>query len=159
MTETAPWQTLEIQGLVTILLLSHRRAFDSPLLASDRAGTSRRLSAQELFNSSMAVLAHDNTSDPALTYANATALKLWQRTWTQMIGMPSRLTAAQSERRERAASLKQALAQDAINTYTGLRVDRFGRQFMIRNARIWTLWDEEGRRCGQAAAFSSWWWV
>ena len=79
MTETAPWQTLEIQGLVTILLLSHRRAFDSPLLASDRPGTSRRLSAQELFNSSMAVLAHDNTSDPALTYANATALKLWHR--------------------------------------------------------------------------------
>jgi len=59
--ETSPWQTLEIQGLVTILMRSHRRAFDTPLLASDRQGTSRRLSAQELFNSSMAVLAHDKT--------------------------------------------------------------------------------------------------
>ena len=159
MPETAPWQTREIQGLVAILLLSHRRAFNSPLLTSDRPGTSRRLTAQELFNSSMAVLAHNNSGDPALTYANATALRLWQRPWQEMVGMPSRLTAAPSERKERAASLKQALACDAINTYMGIRVDRYGRQFMIRNARIWTLWDEEGRRCGQAAAFSSWWWM
>lgn len=148
-----------MQGLVSILLLSHRRAFDCPLLASDRPGTSRRLTAQELFNSSMAVLAHNNAGDPALTYANATALRLWKRPWNEMVGMPSRLTAAQSERKERAASLKQALAIDAINTYSGIRVDRCGRQFMIHNARIWTLWDEEGRRCGQAAAFSSWWWL
>jgi len=148
-----------MQGLVSILLLSHRRAFDSPLLASDRPGTSRRLTAQELFNSSMAVLAHNNAGDPALTYANATALRLWKRPWNEMVGMPSRLTAAQSERKERAASLKQALAIDAINTYSGIRMDRCGRQFMIHNARIWTLWDEEGRRCGQAAAFSSWWWL
>ena len=148
-----------MQGLVSILLLSHRRAFDCPLLASDRPGTSRRLTAQELFNSSMAVLAHNNAGDPALTYANATALRLWKRPWNEMVGMPSRLTAAQSERKERAASLKQALAIDAINTYSGIRMDRCGRQFMIHNARIWTLWDEEGRRCGQAAAFSSWWWL
>ena len=148
-----------MQGLVSILLLSHRRAFDCPLLASDRPGTSRRLTAQELFNSSMAVLAHNNAGDPALTYANATALRLWKRPWNEMVGMPSRLTAAQSERKERAASLKLALVRDAINTYSGIRVDRCGRQFMIHNARIWTLWDEEGRRCGQAAAFSSWWWL
>ena len=148
-----------MQGLVSILLLSHRRAFACPLLASDRPGTSRRLTAQELFNSSMAVLAHNNAGDPALTYANATALRLWKRPWNEMVGMPSRLTAAQSERKERAASLKLALVRDAINTYSGIRVDRCGRQFMIRNARIWTLWDEEGRRCGQAAAFSSGWWL
>ncbi|MGB1196199.1 MAG: MEKHLA domain-containing protein [Synechococcus sp.] len=159
MPETAPWQTREMQGLVSILLLSHRRAFDCPLLASDRPGTSRRLTAQELFNSSMAVLAHNNAGDPALTYANATALRLWKRPWSEMVGMPSRLTAAQSERKERAASLKLALVRDAINTYSGIRVDRCGRQFMIHNARIWTLWDEEGRRCGQAAAFNSWWWL
>ena len=148
-----------MQGLVSILLLSHRRAFACPLLASDRPGTSRRLTAQELFNSSMAVLAHNNAGDPALTYANATALRLWKRPWNEMVGMPSRLTAAQSERKERAASLKLALVRDAINTYSGIRVDRCGRQFMIHNARIWTLWDEEGRRCGQAAAFNSWWWL
>ena len=148
-----------MQGLVSILLLSHRRAFACPLLASDRPGTSRRLTAQELFNSSMAVLAHNNAGDPALTYANATALRLWKRPWNEMVGMPSRLTAAQSERNERSASLKQALARDAIKTYSGIRVDRCGRPFMIHNARIWTLWDEEGRRCGQAAAFSSWWWL
>lgn len=159
MPETAPWQTLEIQGLITSLLLSHRRAFNSPLLACDRPGTSRRLSAQELFSSSMAVLAHNNAGDPCLTYANATALTLWKRPWSDMVGMPSRLTAAPSERLERTASLKQALARESINTYSGIRVDRHGQSFLIRNARIWTLWDEEGRRWGQAAAFSSWWWL
>ena len=27
-----------------------------------------------------------------------------------------------------------------------------------RDARIWTLWDEENLCCGQAACFSDWWW-
>ena len=107
----------------------------------------------------MAVLAHNNAGDPALNYATTTAREPWKRPWNEMVGRPSRLPAAPSERRERAASLNQALARDAINTYNGIRVDQCGRQFMIRNSRIWRLWDEEGRRCGQAAAFSSWWWL
>ena len=55
--------------------------------------------------------------------------------------------------------LFQSQIHDAMRGYGGVRIDQQGQLFMIRNARIWTLWDEEGRRCGQAAAFSSWWWL
>lgn len=162
--EEAPWLSLEKRGLVNILLLSHQRAFGTPLLAGDRTGSSRRLACQELFAVDMAVLAHDGAAldsneGPRLTYANAAALRLWRHTWPTMIGMPSKLTAPANARRERAQALQTAQRRDAYQGYRGIRIDREGRRFMINNASIWTLWDEEGRACGQAAAFSDWWWL
>jgi len=155
----APWLNPETQGLVNILLRSHQRAFGSSLLAGDRPGSSRRLASQELFATTTAVLAHDGNSDPRLTYANAAAIRLWRRPWNDMVGMHSRLTAPASERQERAAALNHAQRRDAFQGYRGIRMDSEGRRFVINNARIWTLWDEESRICGQAAAFASWWWL
>ena len=158
----APWLSLATQGLVTLLLRSHQRAFGQPLLACDRSGNARRLICQELFAADMAVLAHDGAAldageGPRLTYANAAALRLWQRPWSAMVGMPSRRTAPESERRERAQALSTAQQRDAFRGYRGIRIDRNGRRFVINNARIWTLWDGNGRACGQAAAFADWW--
>ncbi len=113
-------------------------------------------SGQDLFSSDVAVLAHDNSRDPLLIYANATALRLWERPWEDMIGMPSRYTAEAEARSQRDSALQQAKQGDAFEGYSGVRVSRTGQRFMISNARIWTLWDETGRDCGQAAAFSSW---
>ena len=72
--------------------------------------------------------------------------------------MPSRLTAPEEERSERQTALIEAQTKEAIRGYSGTRVSHSGRRFQIRDARIWTLWDEENRRCGQAACFSDWWW-
>ena len=105
------------------------------------------------------MLAHGNSADPVLVYANAAALQLWGRPWADMVGMPSRLTAPDEVRSERRQALQVAQRQEAIRRYGGVRIDRAGRRFMIRNARIWTLWDEEQRSCGQAACFSDWWWL
>ena len=150
--ESEPWQTTASQCLISRLMLSHQRAFKRPLLTcSDQA--------KELFSSEMAVLAHDNSSDPRLIYANATALRLWERSWQEMIGMPSRCTAEEAAREQRASALQHAQNQDAFEGYSGVRVSRTGQRFMINNARIWTLWDDKGRNCGQAAAFSSWSWL
>ena len=147
MAEAAPWQTPETLILVSRLMSSHQRAFDKPLVDC---------SIQDLFSSEMAVLAHDNSSDPLLIYANATALRLWERSWEAMIGMPSRYTAEAEERVQRASALQQAQQRDACEGYSGVRVSRTGQRFMISNARIWTLWDDKNCNCGQAAAFSSW---
>ena len=76
--------------------------------------------------------------------------------WEAMIGMPSRYTAEAEERVQRASALQQAQQRDACEGYSGVRVSRTGQRFMMSNARIWTLWDETGGHCGQAAAFSSW---
>ena len=157
--DEAPWLNAEQRGLAALLLSSHQRAFKRPLIAAARPGQSIRLRCQELFSSGFPVLAHGNGADPVLVYANAAALQLWGRPWADMVGMPSRLTAPDEVRSERRQALQVAQHQEAIRRYGGVRIDRAGRRFMIRNARIWTLWDEEQRSCGQAACFSDWWWL
>jgi len=43
--------------------------------------------------------------------------------------------------------------------YRGIRINRHGRRFQINNARLWTLVGPTGESLGQAACFSSWWWL
>jgi hypothetical protein len=115
------------------------------------------LTGQELFAADRVVLAHDGARDPRLIYANAAALRLWARTWEEMIGLPSRLTAEPSERQTRAEALALARRRHALSGYRGVRVDSAGRRFWIEGARLWTLRDGQGETRGQAASFSSWW--
>jgi hypothetical protein len=153
----APWLEARALELVIGLLQSHLSQFGRPLIAC-RSPDPRQL-AQELFSASTVVLAHDGGADPRLIYANAAALRLWRRPWSAMVGMPSRLTAEPIERRARARLLSDALRQQAIRGYTGVRVDRAGRRFQIEAARLWTLPACHGAGRGQAAAFARWWWL
>ncbi len=153
----APWLNPKTIRIVNLLLSSHERAFGKKLIKYQTLQNSQRLHSQELFSIDMPVMAHDTSNDPCLNYANAAALKLWCRNWNEMIGMPSRLTAPINERRQRKDVLSQALNQDAVKGYQGIRIDRKGRKFLISNARIWTIWDEKGLFFGQAATFSNWW--
>ncbi|MFM7235607.1 MAG: MEKHLA domain-containing protein [Cyanobium sp.] len=142
-----------------MLLKSYREAFGSSLMARIGNRNDERLQAQELFAADLAVLAHDGAADPRLIYANATALRLWRRSWGEMVGMPSRLTAEREERNGRAKALVQAQQQGALMGYGGTRVDAQGRRFWIEGARLWTLRGQEGEEQGQAARFASWWWL
>lgn len=160
--EPAPWLKPASQALAGLLLTSHQQAFTTPLLAGLAVDASPQLLAQELFAAEVVVLAHDGAdpaSDPGprLTYANRAALRLWRRPWEAMVGMPSRLTAAPSERASRSEALVVAQAQHALTGYRGIRIDSRGRRFQINGARLWTLRDASGQPCGQAARFSSWW--
>ena len=155
----APWLDGAQQALALQILESHQQGFRFGLIAGTRPRQSQRLTAQELFNCGFPVLAHGGGSDPTLTYANAAALQLWESTWADLIGLPSRLTAPNSERAERRQALGEAQALHALKGYAGIRISRKGRRFQINNARIWTVWDEQQQRCGQAASFSSWWWL
>jgi hypothetical protein len=51
------------------------------------------------------------------------------------------------------------LRREAISNYSGIRIDSQGRRFRIEGARLWTLRNEAGEACGQAACFESWWWL
>ena len=157
----AAWLTTDKQELAGVLLESHQRAFSRPLIASAQPShsDSKRLLCQNLFACGFPVLAHGTGQDPKLSYANAAALQLWETRWDELIGMPSRLTAPETERAERSSALGQAKRLDAVQNYRGIRISRKGRRFMINKARIWTLWDAEERIFGQAACFSDWWWL
>ena len=162
MAREAAWLTADKQGLAAVLLQSHQRAFSRQLIASaqpGQPGQPKRLLCQNLFACGFPVLAHGTEQDPKLSYANAAALLLWDSHWDGLIGMPSRLTAPDSEQAERSSALGQAKRIDAVQNYRGIRISRKGRRFMINKAQIWTLWDAEERICGQAACFSDWWWL
>jgi hypothetical protein len=157
---TAPWLEAAQLEVAACILRSHGQGFGRNLLPQPDPAHQ----AQELFACPTVVLAHDGSDPggdpgPRLIYANAAALQLWQRTWSQMVGLPSRLTAEPQQRQERARMLVQAQQQHAISGYSGIRISSGGRRFQIHNARLWTLWDPDGHPCGQAAAFNSWWWL
>ncbi len=155
----APWLSMEKRVLVNRLLLSHQKAFDQQLIKYQKVDDAHRLKSQELFVIALPVIAHDDNKDPKIIYVNASALKLWRRSWKEMVGMPSRLTAPNDERKSRAVDLKKALLTKAVNNYQGVRIDSKGRRFAITNARIWTIWDDNGLTIGQAATFTNWWWI
>jgi hypothetical protein len=152
-----PWLQAPVLDVVRWIVRSHRAAFGTPLLAGVATEGHPRLTAQEVFAADRVVMAHDGDTDPRLIYANAAALRLWSRTWGEMIGLPSRLTAEPSQQRERDQALARARLQEAMAGYGGIRVDRAGHRFRLAGARLWTLRDERGTVRGQAASFSDWW--
>ncbi len=154
----APWLTRDGRQLAATILESHHRRFGRPLLAGCHNWPPHQ-AAQELFAATTVVLAHDGGNDPRLTYANAAALRLWDRPWAAMVGMPSRLTAEPQERKARSEALSLARREEAIANYSGIRVNRRGRRFRIQGARLWSLQDGFGGSSGQAACFESWWWL
>ena len=103
------------------------------------------------------VMAHNQDQDPCLNYVNAAALELWGNYWGEMIGMPSKLTAPEEEREKREHSLKQVNGRTSIENYKGVRVNSSGEYFIIDKARIWSILNEKGEVCGQAATFNAWW--
>ena len=113
----AAWLSSKQQGLAGVLLQSHQRAFSRPLIASAKPGQSKGLLCQNLFACGFPVLAHGTEQDPKLSYANAAALQLWETRWNELIDMPSRLTAPNSERAERNNALGQAKRLDAVHNY------------------------------------------
>jgi hypothetical protein len=152
-----------VQERLEALERGHRLAFGRFLLAGDPARPPQ-LRAQELFAAAEVVLAHDGADPgrdpgPRLIYANRAALRLWRRSWGEMVGMPSRLTAEPQERQARSQALVQAQRSGGIRGYGGVRIDSQGRRFRIRGARIWSLIAADGAVVGQAAAFEDWWWL
>jgi PAS domain-containing protein len=103
-----------------------------------------------------AVVAHDADADPKFVYANKAAQACFDYSWEEMIGLPSRLSAEAPERAER-QTLLDAVAQKGFMTgYSGIRVAKSGRRFLIENGVVWELIDRNGARHGQAATFPSW---
>jgi hypothetical protein len=168
---TPGWLAPAAQVLVGQLLRSHEQAFGRPLLAGLPSDATPLQWSQALFAAAAVVLAHDGADPggdpgPRLIYANRAALQLWQRPWTELVGMPSRLTAEPAERAERAQALHSVQRRQAIADYSGIRIDSQGRRFRIAGARVWSLTpaassssEHDLQACGQAAAFSSWHWL
>ena len=162
--EPAPWLTGDAQAIAAQLISSYRAGFGQPLVSGLPSDASGEQWAQALFAAPIVVAAHDGSpldqgDGPRLIYANRAALTLWDRSWAEMVGMPSQLTAEPAERSSRQNALSAAQKQTVSSGYRGIRINRHGRRFQINNARLWTLLGPTGEFLGQAACFSSWWWL
>jgi len=131
---------------LAIVLSSYRR-LTGRILAPD---------ADSLWNSPLAILAHDRAGPPAFFYANKTALDLFRMRARDMIGMPSTHSAEPDHREERAAMLQRLDRDDLVSGYQGIRIAADGTRFRISDAMIWNLIDENGQHHGQAAAIAHW---
>ena len=141
--------------LVTRVLASYRELTGAPLLAP-RPDESADGLARRLYAADFVVLAHDTGPDPLFTYANLSAQRLFEREWTNFVGLPSRLSAELPERADRERLLDRVAADGFIDDYAGVRIAKSGRRFRIRGATVWNVTDTSGRRIGQAATFNDW---
>lgn len=139
-----------------LLLDSYRRATGRDLL---EPAPVQGEAAATLFRAPFVLLSHGTEADPVLNYGNAAALKLWEMTWDQFTGTPSRLTAEPMERSQREKLLIDAKEKGYSDGYYGIRISSVGRRFEIRNVLLWNVVDERGIYRGQAAVFSEWTYV
>jgi hypothetical protein len=108
--------------------------------------------ARALYHAEFVVLSHDTATDPLFTYANLAAQARFEMPWRDIVGMPSRLSAEPMAREARARLLETVARQGYIDDYSGVRIARSGRRFLIDHATVWNLGD--GDYQGQAATFS-----
>ena len=138
---------------VQLLLSSYERIVGTPLLEVSDDSVEK---AKILFEAPFFVASHNTEEDPVLTYGNQTALDLFEMEWDEFTSTPSRFTAETPERAERERLLNAVQANGFIDDYSGIRISRTGKRFLIKQATVWNLIDEKGRRVGQAATFAGW---
>lgn len=112
--------------------------------------------ARALFHAPFALLSHGVEADPILNYGNAAALALWDMDFAAFTAMPSRLTAEPTLREDRARLLQTAREKGYIDDYRGVRISANGARFWIEDVILWTVDDEAGAPCGQAARIGKW---
>lgn len=137
------------------MLSAHQRLVGRPLLLRT-PGESDESLARRMYTAPFGLLSHDDQGDPCFTYANLVAQRLFERSWDELVGMRSQLSAEAPERTERERFLARVAAHGYVDDYTGIRVAKSGRRFRILRATVWNLMDAAGRRIGQAAAIPAW---
>lgn len=136
-----------------LILGSHARLLQRELLPESECPDQI---ANNLYHAPFVVLAHEFAPDPVFFYANLQAQQLFEMTWREMITLPSRLSAEPLAREDRQRLLDRVSSQGYIDDYSGIRISKTGKRFLIENATVWNLIDSDGLVVGQAAAFAHW---
>lgn len=97
------------------------------------------------------LLAHNTSSDPVFIYANHHACQSFGYAIKQLLGMPSRFSAAATDQAER-QQLLDTVSQRGIAAYSGPRINSQGQTFMLYDGYVWQLYNN-GKLYGQAALF------
>ena len=112
--------------------------------------------AKQINEASFFVASHGLEDDPVLNYGNQCALDLFTMSWNIFTQTPSRYTAEEPNRDERARLLKAVSEKGYIGNYSGVRISADGKRFRIHQATVWNVNGLDGKKIGQAATFSEW---
>jgi PAS domain S-box-containing protein len=146
-----PAQVRWTAAFMELLLRSHRELLGRELAAAAPAGADP---ARWLYEEApFCLLAHDGAADPRFIYANRSAQRCFEYRWEELVGLPSRLSAAPDAREERARLLASVARHGYATGYRGLRVAKSGRRFWIEDVSVWNLIDADGSTRGQAATY------
>ncbi|MDO1446884.1 MEKHLA domain-containing protein [Rhodocytophaga aerolata] len=145
--------TSEIIQHSLLLVTSFEKATGKQLIPLSANSTE---TAETLYAAPFVLVSHGTEADPVFNYANLTAQQLWELDWKNFIKMPSRLSAEKISQAERQAMLEEARKNGYISNYQGVRISSTGRRFIIKNAILWNIYDEQDIYCGQAATFAQW---
>jgi hypothetical protein len=133
-------------------------AFDSPdatpILAFPLQGGRDDELRRALWEAPRAIVAHGTEADPVFFYGNRLALQLFEMDFGEFVRLLSRFSAEPLAREERARLLERVAQQGYVDGYSGMRIAKSGRRFMISDGTVWNLADEAGVLHGQAAVFS-----
>ena len=135
------------------LASTYKQRTDLQLLGDKKVPVTEAVKA--LFYAPFVCCSHDEND--TFNYANQAALNLWEFEWDDFIGMPSTKSADGEDeeiQKERRQLLDDALEKGVVYNYNGVRKSKNGKEFMVKDATLWTLVDRDGDKLGQAVKFS-----
>jgi PAS domain-containing protein len=137
-----------------LLVSSYRRALgrEPAFLEHGAPRTAEWLYAQ----ASHPVLAHNTDPDPRFIYANRAAQTAFEYDWDEITALPSRLSAEPVDREERQRLFDSVARHGFATGYSGVRIAKSGRRFLIEEGVVWQLIARDGAVRGQAATFANW---
>lgn len=136
-----------------LLCYTYRKIKGDQLLEAGATGGSRIV---DLYQAPFAIVSHGIETDPVFNFGNKVALVLFALDWSEFVALPSRKPAESMQRSERESLLNEVSQNGYINNYSGIRIASTGKRFLINQAVVWNLLDEQGVYCGQAAMFKHW---
>jgi len=148
---SSPPSDHKLDARLRLIVESYRRLTGKVLIPAVSADNAALRNA--LWNAQRAIVAHGIEGDPIFFYGNLLALELFEFSFEEFVRLPSRLSAEPLAQEARVRLLQQVAQQGYVDGYSGMRIAKCGRRFMIREATVWNLLDEHGIYFGQAAVF------
>ncbi len=130
---------------------SYQRLTGKPLI--EDAPSDIAALREVIWNAPRAIVAHGTEGDPKFFYGNRLALQLFEMSFAEFAQLPSRLSAEALAQEARVTLLEKVTQQGYVDGYSGVRIAKSGRRFMITDTTVWNLLDKQGRHKGQAAVF------